>query len=169
MMLTEVYEYETILTCLLVQLVEEHPKESFLLSIYLTRLNLAATSKDCQRVMQDLVETVLLMLPVGEVIKLANEEGIQQMVSSYVAQETAPLLGHYLGTLCENDCPVFRQGVIAEMKLLSKALEPLREALIHADVLDDYADHWDWIKEITSTHSTEEQKDNKAQKGDLKK
>ena len=91
------------------------------------------------------------------------------MASSYVAQETAPLLRHYLGTLCENDCPVFRQGVIEEMKLLSKALEPLREALINADVLDDYADHWDWIKEITSCHSTEEQKDNEPQKGDLKK
>jgi hypothetical protein len=169
MMLSEVYEYETILTCLLVQLVEEHPKESFLLSIYLTRLNLAATSKDCQRVMQDLVETVLLMFPVGKVIQLSNEEGIQQMASSTMAQETAPLLGHYLGTLCENDCPVFRQGVIAEMKLLSKVLEPLREALIHADVLDAYADHWEWIKEITSYPSTEEQKDNESQQGDLKK
>ena len=148
---------------------EEHPKESFLLSIYLTRLNLAATFQDRQRVLRDLVETVFLMLPVGEVIQLSNEEGIQQMASSTMAQETAPLLGHYLGTLCENDCPVFRQGVIAEMKLLSKALEPLREALIHADVLDDYADHWDWIKEMTSYPSTEEQKNNEAQKGDLKK
>jgi hypothetical protein len=169
MVLYEFYEYETIVSCLLAQMLEEHPKESFLLPIYLTRLNLAVTVADRQRILRDLVETVFLMLPVGEVIELSNEEGIPRMAASYVAQETAPLLGYYIGTLYGNNNPVFQQRVIEEMKLLSKALAPLREALINAAVLDEYADHWDWIEEITSHHSDKEQNESELQKGIVKK
>jgi hypothetical protein len=106
-MKTKLEEYRAVASDLLQQAREEHPKEHFMVPIYLVRMNLATTPMDRERVLKDLIETVSLMLPVGEVIQECKEDkDILRTSAIQVEEATSPLLAYYVAGLCRTSNPI---------------------------------------------------------------